>query len=227
MENGWKRVSQAFHPDKTAKERYALGGVLTNLVYMDLSALHGKRLIVAAMFVAAVLVLAVQLITPSPVMVSIGDNGAQTTQLGQYFTYTDVALITVAASLLGATGTYLLVHDYTTTATATESTPPYATANGGQQPRRQAVSDGEDSASVQHKTPDREERWEETVDRLHNNEETVYTVVLETGGELPQRDIVEETDLSKATVSRTLDTLESKGLVERKRKGMGNVVVLT
>ena len=63
--------------------------------------------------------------------------------------------------------------------------------------------------------------------QLHNNEETVYTVVLETGGELPQRDIVEETDLSKATVSRTLDTLESKGLVERKRKGMGNVVVPT
>jgi uncharacterized membrane protein len=51
--------------------------------------------------------------------------------------------------------------------------------------------------------------------------------VLEASGELPQRDIVEGTELSKATVSRTLDTLESKDLVERKRKGMGNVVVLT
>jgi len=40
------------------------------------------------------------------------------------------------------------------------------------------------------------------------------------------RDIVEGTDLSKATVSRTLDTLESKDLVERKRKGMSNVVIL-
>jgi hypothetical protein len=58
---------------------------------MDLSALHGKRLSAAAVFVAAVLVLAVQLIAPSPVMVSIGDSGAQTTQLGQYFTSRSLA----------------------------------------------------------------------------------------------------------------------------------------
>jgi uncharacterized membrane protein len=90
-----------------------------------------------------------------------------------------------------------------------------------------AASDGHGSGAVQHDTTDPEKRWEKTVDRLYNNEETVYTVVLEAGGELPQRDIVEGTDLSKATVSRTLDTLESKDLVERKRKGMGNVVVLT
>lgn len=201
---------------------------MTNFVYMDLSALHGKRLVAAAVFVAAVLVLAVQLITPSPVMVSIGDNGAQTTQLGQYFTYADVALITVASSLLGASGTFFLVHNHTTTVTDPESMTPHATANGGQQqPRRQTVNDGHGRGEVQHDAPDPEERWEETVDRLRNNEETVYTVVLEAGGELPQRDIVEGTELSKATVSRTLDTLESKDLVERKRKGMGNVVVLT
>lgn len=195
---------------------------------MDLSALHGKRLIAASAFVAAVLVVAIQLITPSPVMISLGDNGAQTTQLGQYFTYTDVALITVAASLLGASGTYLLLHEHTTTVPTTESAIPHPVANGGEHPpTRQAVSDGHGSDTVQHNTTAPEERWEETVDRLHNNEETVYTVVLDAGGELPQRDIVEGTELSKATVSRTLDTLESKGLVERKRKGMGNVVILT
>ncbi|RLI76793.1 transcriptional regulator, partial [Archaeoglobales archaeon] len=31
---------------------------------------------------------------------------------------------------------------------------------------------------------------------------------------------------SKASVSRTLDLLESKGLVERRRRGMGNIVLL-
>ncbi|OYR99297.1 transcriptional regulator [Halorubrum sp. E3] len=195
---------------------------------MDLSALHGKRLIAAAVFVAAVLVLAVQLITPSPVMVSIGDSSTQTTQLGQYFTYTDVALITVAASLLGASGTYLLLHDYPTPVPTTETATPNTIANGGERPpTRQAISDGHGSGTVQHDTPDPEERWEETADRLRNNEEIVYTVVLDADGKLPQRDIVEGTELSKATVSRTLDTLESKDLVERKRNGMGNVVVLT
>lgn len=195
---------------------------------MHLSALHGERLIAAAIFVAAVLVLAVQLITPSPVMVSIGDNGAQTTQLGQYFSYTDVALITMAASLLGASGTYLLLHDHTTTVPTNELATSHTIANGGEQSATlQAIGDGQSTGTVEHNRPNAEERWEETVERLHKNEETVYNVVLEGGGELPQRDIVEGTDLSKATVSRTLDTLERKNLVERKREGMGNVIILT
>lgn len=197
---------------------------------MDLSALHGKRLATAAVFVAAVLVLAAQLITPSPVMVSIGDNGTQTTRLGQYFTYTDVGIITVAAVLLGGSATYLLLHDQPATATpaASPTAPAAATMNDtDHQPPRRGANAQTDSSESHHETTNPEERWEETVDRLHNNEETVYTVVLESGGELPQREIVEETELSKATVSRTLDTLESKSLVERQRKGMGNVVTLT
>ena len=35
-----------------------------------------------------------------------------------------------------------------------------------------------------------------------------------------------KTVISKAGVSRALDLLESKGLVERKRRGMRNVVLL-
>ena len=50
--------------------------------------------------------------------------------------------------------------------------------------------------------------------------------VLEADGVLPQREIVEQTDLSKATVSRTLDSLEAKSLLERKARGTGNVVLL-
>jgi DNA-binding transcriptional ArsR family regulator len=38
--------------------------------------------------------------------------------------------------------------------------------------------------------------------------------------------VVEETDLSKSHVNRKLDVLESRELVERKRRRMGNVVVL-
>lgn len=195
---------------------------------MDLSALHGKRLIAAAVFVAAVLVLAVQLIAPSPVMVSIGNNGAQTTQIGQYFTYTDVTIITVAASFLGASGTYLLLPSHPSTVPTTESTLPHPIANGGEDlsTRQSGSSRNRSGAVYEDGITDSEERWEETVDRLHNNEETVYGIVFEAGGELPQRDIVEGTDLSKATVSRTLDALENKDLVERKRKGMGNVVIL-
>jgi len=41
-----------------------------------------------------------------------------------------------------------------------------------------------------------------------------------------QGDIVENTKLSKVKVSRILDRLEGRGLVERKRRGMANMVVL-
>ena len=54
----------------------------------------------------------------------------------------------------------------------------------------------------------------------------VYQAVLDAGGLMNQGDLVAHSGLSKATVSRALDLLESKGLVEKRRRGMGNVVLL-
>jgi uncharacterized membrane protein len=73
----------------------------------------------------------------------------------------------------------------------------------------------------------RRQEWATISERLTSNEELVYQTVLEANGVLPQSEIVDQTDLSKATVSRTLDSLEVKDLVERKRRGMGNTVLLT
>ena len=64
-------------------------------------------------------------------------------------------------------------------------------------------------------------------DRLRDNEATIYTLLIQADGTLPPRDLVDDTDRSKATVSRSLDSLEQRNLVERKRRGMGNVVHLT
>jgi len=190
---------------------------------MDVPALHGKRLLAAILFVAATLVLALQLITPTPVVVSLGQSGAETTQLGEYFTYPEVAVVAVAATLLGGSGAYLLLEDRprevnTETRERQQTTTPVGRGTDNADAVR---GDGDGIAQPQS------EAWDETIERLHNNEKTVFTIVRDAGGKLPQRDIVEKTDLSKATVSRTLDTLESKDLLERKRRGMGNVVVLT
>lgn len=180
-------------------------------------------LLAAATFVTAILVLAVQLITPSPVMVSLAENGTQTKSVGQYFTYTDVAVAVVASLFCGASGTYLVLYNRAhqlvgRTKQRDTRLPPtasdYVESSGG---RVDVNSDGREPS---------DERWEEIVDTLKNNEETVYTVLMEAGGEIPQRKIVEKTDLSKATVSRTLDKLENRGLVERKRSGMGNTIHL-
>jgi hypothetical protein len=188
---------------------------------MDLRPLQRTHLFAAVVFVAAVLVLAVQLITPSPVMVSVGETGAETTTVGQYFTYSEVAVVAVAAVVCGASGTYLLVGartDPDPPRSPVEDARPQPIANGGVEPDPPRGGDG-------GATP--EERWQETLDGLANNQATIYELLIEADGELPQRTLVEETDLSKATVSRTLDKLEHRGLVERTRDGLGNTVRLT
>jgi uncharacterized membrane protein len=59
---------------------------------------------------------------------------------------------------------------------------------------------------------------------LNGDEREVFRSLVDAGGEQLQRDIVEGTKLSDAKISRVLDRLEGKGLVERERRGMGNVV---
>lgn len=82
-------------------------------------------------------------------------------------------------------------------------------------------ADDTNSPVEQHRT-----QFNETTDRLDNTEREIYSMVLDADGEIQQRNIVANTDFSKATVTRTLDSLEAKGLLERKRQGVGNVVVL-
>ncbi|MHC1587205.1 MAG: helix-turn-helix transcriptional regulator [Candidatus Syntropharchaeia archaeon] len=50
--------------------------------------------------------------------------------------------------------------------------------------------------------------------------------MIEADGIIEQSKLPEKTGISKASVSRALDLLESKGLVERRRRGMGNIVLL-
>ncbi|WP_135820286.1 helix-turn-helix transcriptional regulator [Halostella litorea] len=188
---------------------------------MNARALRTSHLAAAVVFIAAVLVLAVQLITPSPVVVSVGESGAETTQVGQYFTYDEVAVVAVAALVSGASGTYLVLGGRA----RAPADPP--TANGPAEPAPSpAANGGGDADRAADDSEDRRERREATLDRLGDNEATIYSMLLDADGEIPQRALVEGTDLSKATVSRTLDNLEHRGLVERKRSGIGNTVHL-
>ena len=56
-------------------------------------------------------------------------------------------------------------------------------------------------------------------------EKQVYNLVRENGA-MFQADIIEKTGFSKASMTRIVDKLEGNGLVERKRRGLTNVVVL-
>ncbi|HEY9703295.1 MAG TPA: MarR family transcriptional regulator [Allocoleopsis sp.] len=61
---------------------------------------------------------------------------------------------------------------------------------------------------------------------LEKDEQAVLNVILDNGGNLFQSKIVEYTGQSKVRVTRILDKLESKDIIERKRRGMTNIVFL-
>lgn len=188
---------------------------------MDLRALQNADLFAAAVAVASTLVLAVQLVNPSPVIVSAGADGATVTELSGYFTYVDAAVVLVAAVLLGASATYLLVAGRSgSTDARPDPVGNLAQSDGGVADLDAAAERTDDLLDA------RREQWEATAERLGNNECEVYEAVLDADGVLPQSDVVERTDISKASVSRALDSLETRDLVERKRRGMGNVVLL-
>ena len=61
--------------------------------------------------------------------------------------------------------------------------------------------------------------------KLDEDEQAVLEVVNAGGGSAYQSDVVKETGYSKVKVSRVLDKLEQKNILERKRRGMTNLVV--
>jgi len=62
--------------------------------------------------------------------------------------------------------------------------------------------------------------------KLDKDEKVIMKAVEEAQGTIFQSDLVDKTQFSKVKVSRILDRLEGRQLIERKRRGMTNVVVL-
>ncbi len=62
--------------------------------------------------------------------------------------------------------------------------------------------------------------------KLDKEEKVIMKAVEEAQGTIFQSDLVDKTSFSKVKVTRVLDRLEGKQAIERKRRGMTNVVVL-
>jgi uncharacterized membrane protein len=58
------------------------------------------------------------------------------------------------------------------------------------------------------------------------DKKAVIKLVKDEGGVIFQAELKDKLEIGKVGVTRLLDKLESKGLIERKRRGMNNVVVL-
>jgi uncharacterized membrane protein len=61
---------------------------------------------------------------------------------------------------------------------------------------------------------------------LDKNEKEVIRLLEEENGAIFQKTLMEKLEIGKVGMTRLLDKLESKQLIERKRRGMNNIVVL-
>ncbi|MEK6923229.1 MAG: MarR family transcriptional regulator [Nanoarchaeota archaeon] len=62
--------------------------------------------------------------------------------------------------------------------------------------------------------------------KLNEEEKKIYDLIKVKEGSIYQTDLIKETNFSKVKMSRLLDKMEQKGIIERKRRGMTNIVVL-
>jgi len=61
---------------------------------------------------------------------------------------------------------------------------------------------------------------------LDKESRSVLEKIIVNNGSILQSPLVEDLGLTKVKITRILDRLEGKGLIERKRRGMTNVVLL-
>lgn len=69
------------------------------------------------------------------------------------------------------------------------------------------------------------ENYKKIMNTLNSEEKTIFGKIVDSQGSVFQSDLVDE-KFNKVRVTRILDRLEGKGLIERKRRGMTNIVIL-
>ena len=165
---------------------------------MEMKNLSMKKVIAQLLFVSSVCVLAIKLLTPSPIQVSLDGSEITISHFSGVFTYLDCVVLVASSFLLGTSGMYLL----------------FFNLNGTPKNAGEIV------------LKERKNQWGKIAMTLKDDEQKLYKALLDADGIVSQSALSEQTGISRSTVSRTLDLLESKGLVEKRRRGMGNIVLL-
>ena len=72
----------------------------------------------------------------------------------------------------------------------------------------------------------REKKKKLNLEGLNSNEKKVIEILQKENGAIFQSTLMEKLETGKVGITRLLDKLEAKQLIERKRRGMNNIVVL-
>lgn len=77
-------------------------------------------------------------------------------------------------------------------------------------------------------SPKEEKKESKVIDisKLDEDEKKIYEIIRGRQGSAYQSDLIKETQFTKVKITRILDKLEHKGILERKRRGMTNIIVL-
>ncbi|MEK6886321.1 MAG: MarR family transcriptional regulator [Nanoarchaeota archaeon] len=70
------------------------------------------------------------------------------------------------------------------------------------------------------------ENYQQIMSKLEKNEKKVLELVIDAQGSVMQSELTDKMGMTKVKITRILDRLEGKGLIERKRRGMTNIVIL-
>ncbi|MEI8363967.1 MAG: MarR family transcriptional regulator [archaeon] len=68
--------------------------------------------------------------------------------------------------------------------------------------------------------------YNKVLSELASDERQVFEKIIASNGSIYQSDLLSKTGFTKVKVSRILDKLEFKELIERKRRGMTNIIIL-
>jgi len=164
-----------------------------------------RPLFIAALFIASVFVLGMKLMNPTPIQIVIDGDEPIINQIPGVFTTSDMIILVVTSIILGICLMYLLTFEPAEYVKISE------------------VHSLNPNNSV---IEQRKIEWENVIKTLKEDEQKIYREIIDSDGIINQSELTGKTSFSKSNVCRILDILESRGLVERRRRGMGNVVML-
>lgn len=154
--------------------------------------------IILAMFglVASTFAVFARIMMPTTVQVIIEGNTIELTEIPSIYNSVDMAVTGISCFVLGSSLIYLLLVS-----------------------KSKVV--GQDEPSLMRSD------WNKILERLSNpDERKIIQLIIDEGGTIFQSQLIEKSGYSKSKVSLVLDRLEARRILERRRHGMSNVVVL-
>lgn len=156
-------------------------------------------LISAIVLILSVLLLIDRLLAQGPVQLILENGKAVPVEGASYFSLNEVLLFIIAAWLGGMSFLYIIL-----------------SSKENETPR---------SDKIETVIPENKSAAMVAADILDGDEKIIFQKIVDNDG-LLQRELILNTDFSEPKVSRLLDKLERRGLIIRKRDGMGNRVML-